>query len=995
MAKAVFSSVVLLSFLLGFLSCARYREREYRLKGPVQVFIDRCGVPHIFAEDDEDAFYVFGYIQAHFRLFNMDMARRYATGRLAEIFPDLLTSDIFQRLLGSKAMAELTDKSFEKSGIYRKVKIFIQGVNRYIEDAKAGRRWVNELEARIPPQYKMLGIEPSPFLPRDIIAIAKTRSFDLSGGGLLDLAMAITKIILGEDFEKKFSISGIEEVSIVADFPKTRISPFSSSSSSSSLFSHFRSILPLNSNNFVVSGKITKPGYPILENDPHLGVESPSTFFPFQIKTPQYSIKGLTFPFVPFALVGASDNICWGVTTTLIDTIDIVFTTIKEDGEGRYYVMWGGRWVESEVIEDEVFFKTQDGFKSEKIKFLYVPNIGIVVDHGKLEGFSSLLKYVFNISGPLGDKVINILKRVLVMDEKIDEPESMVILLAWPGYKPTSESGAFYLFGNVQDIFDAMRSIFLFQVGIQNFIFADIKGNIGYFPHGEIPLRPFGVKPYLPSSDIFWNGFLPPDFIPRAINPERGYIVTANNDIVGQVFDDDPMNERFYIGAGYDIGFRAKRITDLIEKTRGYIDRITSAYIVNDIHSIAAERFLDLFFKFVSEKDIDEFPSPDKDIMKFIFNSLKEWDFEMDVNKPQPLYFEMLFQMSMANLIWYNFINGFLTQAIKEILTRAISGTEYENLKDLIIAFIPDLAELFFSLFSDEQLSFRSSYPILSGEKGEICVDVGGNVGNGEEQDSYDERRIFLGEDLCPRNEFLNALSKTASYLLKHSSNCVLSDGQENCLRYMCDGGKVENCKLGDFAAKRFHYIIGFPGSDKFEPRDLVRNSLYFRKSGGSLLVYAADINMVELSQAGDGGTGDGTEGGTSVKAPIFLVPDKDKEFVAFEHGGGGQTMKFICEATPTGTRVWYVIPGGPADDPGSPYFANMIDAWACAHEWLKGVQDGWCSIPDDFASWADTQEERFNLIFSTIEDDLNKLLDGNYHTSPLCRGSEKYIVFR
>jgi Protein related to penicillin acylase len=219
-------------FSSSLVLCSKKKEGErYRLQNPVRVVIDRCGVPHIFAESDSDAFFILGYIQAHFRLFQMDMSRRASTGRLAEIFPEMLTQDIIQRMLGFKFISEKTLESFKDTGMLKKVQAFVDGINQYIDDAREGREF-GGIKAQIPLQYQIIKVEPQYFSVADVIAVGKNRSFDLSGGGLIDLASKLMQLILGDEFEKNFSISPLEKVKVVDDFPKLRITPFSSSGQS-------------------------------------------------------------------------------------------------------------------------------------------------------------------------------------------------------------------------------------------------------------------------------------------------------------------------------------------------------------------------------------------------------------------------------------------------------------------------------------------------------------------------------------------------------------------------------------------------------------------------------------------------------------------------------------------------------------------------------------------------------------------------------------------
>lgn len=990
MKKSKFFSLTSKAFLLSVIlvnSCSREKKVSYSLQNPVHVIIDRCGTPHIFAEDDKDAFFVFGYIQAHYRLFQMDLSRREAMGKLAEIFPDQLTQDIINRMLSFKLMAEISKDSFEKTGMLKKIQAFVDGINKYIEDAKAGREF-GGIKARIPLQYQALKIEPEPFYVEDVIAVGKKRAFDLAGGGLIDLASKLIQLVFGENFEEKFSISSIEKVSVVDDLPKTRLSPFGNNENIdlqklksaiekiSEKVKGLKNLLSLNSNNFVVSGRITKYGYPILENDPHLAVISPSTFFPFQINSPQYSGFGFTFPGIPIALVGGGKNVCWGVTTTLIDAMDIIFTPIIEEN-GKFFIIWGKRKLEVIPREEEIFYFENGEKKSKKIKFLFVPNIGIVLDAGNKEGFSSIIPYLFGIAGAPGveESISKILKYVFTLGMNVDRKEAgnLGIVLIWTGYKPTSEFAAFYETPSAEDIFSAMIYYKFFQTGIQNFIVADIKGNIGYFPHGEIPIRPSGTKPYLPdlSENLFWLGNIEPDFIPRAVNPQSGYIVTANNDIIGTSFDNNPLNERFYLGPVYDFGFRAKRISEMIEENRGKIDKFVAATIINDVTSPLARRFVKVLLNFVSEKDIENLDADEnkKKFMIFILNKLKNWNFEEDVNSFEPLAYEMIMQMSFSNFAWKNFSNNYVKYKFKDIIFSALKGTDLESLAGAIYDIGSEpLTEALFQLSSDPQVIIRSVMPILQGEKGTLCD-------NKEGKSLSDERFVFLGEDGCPKDEFLSAISKTADYLIENAKICKRKEG-DLCAEFLCKDGLPENCVLGDFSAKRFSYIADIPGKENFEAKYF--GSLYFRKSGGTALVYASDIDTVELDK--------------SSKEIVFKKPITENEFVAFQQGEGGQTLKYICEAKPEGVEIWYAIPGGVADDPSSPYFANMITAWACAREWLKGVTQGYCSIPKDILP---EDKDYFKIIFSKLETDFEKLISSDYHTSPLCNQREIYLIFR
>lgn len=683
--------VLKISFLL-LMSCA-VAEKPLP-KSDVVVLFDEYGIPHIFAQDKEDLFFAQGYIVASLRLFQMDILRRKVEGRISEWFGEkYIAQDKLMRILSIKRSAEIAEKASEDIGLTKLIKAFTKGVNRYIEEVKTG-------EKKAPPQYtklaERLGKKPEDLLEAwdvaNVIAYGKWRSFELSNVGA-ELSVAIAKFIEREIIRGRIIIfKPVEKISIVKGFPKSRLFPLS-----------IEETLPIpltrGSNNWVVSGKLTETGLPMLANDPHLTLDSPSTFYLVHLISPTYEAKGATFPPIPGVLVGMSKKLCWGVTTVIADVSDIFFVDIKKDKKG-YYIYTDGKKVYLEVAEEEI--KVAGG-EPIKFKYLYAPAYGPIVDSTVGDMDYTVLDVLLNTEGEKVSTLRLFLKSAVMNQvngrELVEDPAKKSLLLRWTGYKPTAELAAFLGLGKSEDVFEAIRYLRFFQAGAQNFILADTKGNIAYYPHAEYPIRDWDIEEFPPylfldASKHFWRGNIPDDLIPRVINPD--YIVTANNDVIGTTFDGNPLNERFYIAPFFDIGFRAARIKELIESNIP-ISLDDMMRFQNDVTSILARRFLEVARRYISP---DDFTGKEKEIISSLFN----WDFACLKNRPEPLYFHVFFGKFVIEIL--KNINIFENELLKEFAFGLFANYQVIT-RPLFEAFLGDeeLAELLYG--GDPEDEFR------------------------------------------------------------------------------------------------------------------------------------------------------------------------------------------------------------------------------------------------------------------------------------------------
>ena len=587
------------------------------LEGDVIVKYDNTGIPYIEASSPKDLYLVFGFIQAKDRLFQMDLMRRYASGRLSELFgPDFIETDKHFKVIGlHRAAGEsyrviVSNSSFKELLSY--MEAYTEGINLFIEYAK-------ERHA-LPPEYYLLGAEPEPWTPVDSLAIGRLISWGLAGGtqdlqllsfleangyeALLDLDLLNASLNL--PILSSFTVSS----KVVAHTPYT--APPNTLDSLKDLIRIFeenemliRRITGLAmSNNWVVSGKITDTGYPLLANDPHLSLQAPPVWYEAElIFKGKATVFGVTFPGIPFIIIGRNTHVAWGFTNVGADVLDFYY--YKWDGE-RY--LYNGMWLEPKRVHEDI----------------------IVNNNGVLE----TIPFTVNITvhGPLY------------------EYKGVKYAMRWTGHLPTLELVAFYYYNFAEDIYDMIRGARYFSVPAQNLVAADDKGNILYYPAGLYPIR--GNRPIITVGDIEipnmgflpfngsagegeWISFIPFEDIPHAINPEEGFVATANNRLV-------PSDYPYYLGWRWADRYRYERIATLIQETlakKGKISIEDMMRIQRDIHSLSADYLLPMMLQLVKKASLTE------DALQAL-NLLSEWDREMSSDQIAPsIYVAWLYNL--------------------------------------------------------------------------------------------------------------------------------------------------------------------------------------------------------------------------------------------------------------------------------------------------------------------------------------------------------------
>jgi penicillin amidase len=554
------------------------------LNGPVDVYRDKMGIPHIYATTQHDLFFAQGYVQAQDRFWQMDFWRHEGSGTLSEMFgKGQVETDAFLRTLGWRQVAEqeYTMLSPEAKAI---ADSFSDGVNAYIN----GR---NPVELSL--EYSILGLlTPSykiePWTPVNSLTWGKAMAWDLGGNMSDEIQRALLlKTLSPEQVSELYPSYPADYPVIVpvigenvsnAESQKSKVaSDFQPSTlvlqSVADKFALLDNLLgprgpDIGSNSWVISGKLTATGKPLLANDMHLGIQMPSIWYenslhclPKSDACP-FDVTGFSFPGVPGVIAGHNDRIAWGYTNLGPDVQDLFIEKVNPDNPNQYEVE--GKWVD---------FQT----RKETIKVGGGDPVGITVRstrHGPV---------ISDTYGPISD---NVTPTALPFKDRagIALPPNYVIALSWTALTPNSPFEAVWGFDQAQNWEQFRAAARMWTVPAQNLIYADVDGNIGYQTPGTIPIRKKGDGT-LPApgwtGEYDWTGFIPFDDLPYAYNPASGYIVAANNQA-------NPRDYPYLITKDWDYGQRAARIVDMITNAPGKIDAAYIQSIHGDSKSLNA-----------------------------------------------------------------------------------------------------------------------------------------------------------------------------------------------------------------------------------------------------------------------------------------------------------------------------------------------------------------------------------------------------------------------
>lgn len=575
-----------------------------QLQGKVKVYFDERLVPHVFADNNNDAYFVQGYLHAKFRLWQMEFQTRAAAGRLSEIIgPKALDYDRDKRRLGMVYAAENSLKAIENDPeTLAECDNYTAGVNAYIESLT---------ESTLPVEYKLLGYKPEKWTNLKSALFLKYMALELAGFEN-DFEMTNAKSVFSSaDFDEIYPVVMDSLAPIVpkgTEFNPPLIKVKVPADADSIYYDNKDSTViepekpdkDNGSNNWAVSGEKTESGYPILCNDPHLGLNLPSIWYEMQISTPSYNVYGVTFPGAPAVIIGFNDSCAFGFTNAQRDVRDYYEIKFKDNSRGEYW--FDSSWVPSTYRIEDIKIKGQPDF----LDTVYYTKIGPVM-------------YDKDFSG----------------GRNTNHKEYAV---RWKAHDSSNELKMFTLLNKANNYNDYLKAIKYLHTPGQNCIFASKSGDIAIWDQGQFPAKWYRQGDFImPGTDssYFWQGMIPQAENPHLLNPERGFVSSAN-----QLPAD--TSYPYYLGGSFP-PYRGWEINKRLEKMNN-ITPEDMMELQTDNFNVFGQMALPVLIKNMEVNKL----SPQE---KKYFDILKKWNFRNDKDSKGATLFVVTWD-SLETVIW-------------------------------------------------------------------------------------------------------------------------------------------------------------------------------------------------------------------------------------------------------------------------------------------------------------------------------------------------------
>lgn len=579
------------------------------LKGKVDVYMDDRLVPHIYAENDLDAYYTQGYLHAKFRLWQMEFQTYVAAGRLSEIVGEgRLNTDRFFRRLGMVYGAEQTAKNLETHPeIKTTIEAYAAGVNAYIKSLKP---------EQIPFEYKLLDYKPEEWTPFKTYLFLMFMSYDLSAHGTTtDLQMTNARNYFGyKDFEQLYpaiqdSLDPIIPKGTV--YAKPGFIPKRPAGADSVYLGHTHGATTITppempdknngSNNWAVSGSKTKSGHPILCNDPHLGLNLPSLWYEVQITTPEYNTYGASFPGAPSVIIGFNDSIAWGVTNAERDVIDYYDLKFRDTTLQEYW--YNGAWKKATTRKETIKVKG----KPDLVENIAMTEFGPVMYDNSFKNASTEGKY---------------------------------LAIHWTAHEGGTGPETFYGLNRARNYEDYLAAINNWKCPGQNFAFASVSGDIAIKQQGRFIARWKRQGDFiLPGTDSSyrWQGTIATEENPMIKNPDRGFVSSANQMPVDSTYP-------YYLGAATNFPLYRGII---INKKLSVMNDITPQdmqRLQTDNYNVFAEMARPVLLKYIDETKLTGGEKKYVDL-------LKNWNLRNDITEKGATVFKCMWD-SIEKQMW-------------------------------------------------------------------------------------------------------------------------------------------------------------------------------------------------------------------------------------------------------------------------------------------------------------------------------------------------------
>jgi penicillin amidase len=551
------------------------------IREPVEVVRDRHGIPHIFAGSARDLFFAQGFVHAEDRLFQMDLVRRAAAGRLSEVLGDapvdwrlqgsqfrglrLPDLDFYLRALGMRRAA-LASLPLLGGEAREALEAYADGVNAGI--AALGAR-------RLPLEMKLLGYRPEPWTPADSVSIGKALALELTFSLRMKLCftalagrLAGSERLLAELMPEGYPAGAPRITALAAGAglgKPPRCTLEAAGERASEMLradGQFRSFLGwggghLGSNWLIVGAERSTTGKPLLENDPHLGLQAQALFHLCHLRGGPYDVVGGAVPGAPGVVLGRNRRVAWAFTNAMIDDTDLYAETVRPDEPGQYLA--GDRWEKFRITEEEIGVK---GERRPRRRTLRVSRHGPIISDA--------------LPGATGGPALALRWTAQDGSREVDALLAINRASSWPAFVAACRH---------------------FDAPAQNMGYADVDGNIGYYLAGRIPIRS-NRRSLLPADGARgegeWAGDVPFEEHPHVLNPKEGFLASANNKPVDDAYP-------YYISAFFDAPYRARRLCAIVAE-KGRLSPEAMEKVPLDVYSIQAEEMVKLLVRPIEDR---------------------------------------------------------------------------------------------------------------------------------------------------------------------------------------------------------------------------------------------------------------------------------------------------------------------------------------------------------------------------------------------------------
>ena len=621
---ALFLFLFLIVLVLAIVGYAFYTKPKYdgelalkNIEKTTTVYFDDFGVPHIYASSQKDAMVALGYVHAQDRLWQMELMRRIAPGRLSEIFGSVaLQNDMFFAGLGIEEASEIAIAKLDKNGKdYQLAMAYLDGINQYLEEGKT------------PIEFYLVGVKKEKFTLKDVYNIFGYMSFSFAMAQKTDPLLTDIRDQLGPEYLKDFGLDGSLGTTRIKN-SKEKIKEYSAIAKSVTALLDQSPIPPfIGSNSWVIAPPKTEKGKVIFANDPHIGFSQPATWYEAHIVTPDFELYGYYLAGTPYPLLGHNRKYAYGLTMFENDDLDLYKEENKADDANSY-------------LSPKGYVNYQIRNKTIQVKDSSAVNLKVKISrHGPI--VNDLIKGL-NTKQPVALSWIYTQQPIQILD-------------------------AVYRLSHAQNISDFQKGVALIAAPGLNVMYGDAKGNVAWWATGKLYKHQPGVNP-----NFILNGASGKEDIaeyldfsknPSAINPSWNYVYSANN---------QPEAVDGFLYPGYYLPEdRAKRITTLLDAKQKWNKQAVSQMIVDNTSSTVTET-LKVMLASIATESLSE-------NQKQAFTILKDWKGDSNLNQVAPtiynkwlyLYLKNTFEDELGNDKFEQFLG---THIGKQVATKLIAN---------------------------------------------------------------------------------------------------------------------------------------------------------------------------------------------------------------------------------------------------------------------------------------------------------------------------------